>query len=66
MDAQLRIVLSRADEGGGFVVLHTYYCFEAPVVDDWIELGPEQFRVVKRFWQPLQVSTTVTVLVEPV
>ena len=60
-DVQLQINLVRRHEGNFFVTLHTYYSYEAPAVNDIVELGHEHFVVVQRIWHPLQLSTTVTV-----
>jgi hypothetical protein len=65
-DVQLHIKIVRRDPVNTFVTLHSYYCTEAPSVHDEIELSHERFLVVRRLWHPLQLSTTVTILVESI
>jgi hypothetical protein len=62
----LRINIVRRNENNMPVTMHTYFCTEAPAVNDQVELGHAQFLVVRRFWHPLQLETTVTVLVEEI
>jgi len=65
-NVSFRINLVRRTDGNSFVMLHTYYGYEAPAVNDQVELGRQQFLVVRRSWHPLQLETTVTVFVEPI